>query len=115
MRFWDWLDTKEENAPVMGISIPDSEERIRQRIRFFGQVQGVGFRFTVQMAARDHLVTGWVKNEYDGSVTAEMQGYAKDIRHVVRDTQTHSRFIRIDRIENEEIPVDVHETDFKAY
>ncbi len=115
MRFWDWLETKEENAPALDIVLPDSDERVRQKIRFHGQVQGVGFRFTVQMAARDHFVTGWVKNEYDGSVTAEMQGFVKDIRKVIRDTQTHSRFIRIDRIENESIPVDVHETDFRTY
>ncbi len=115
MRFWDWLDSKDEGAPAVEISLPDGDERIRQRIRFYGQVQGVGFRYTVQMAARDHLVTGWVKNEYDGSVTAEMQGYPNDIRRVIRDTQTHSRFIRIDRIENADIPVDVHETDFRTH
>ena len=115
MRFWDWLESKEENAPVAEIVLPDGEERVRVALRFYGQVQGVGFRFTVQMSARDHFVTGWVKNEYDGSVSAEMQGFPKDIRKVIRDTQTHSRFIRIDRIENKEIPVDVHETDFRTY
>ena len=46
----------------------------RLRLRFVGQVQSVGFRWTSQMVARELGLTGWVRNELDGSVTAEIQG-----------------------------------------
>lgn len=34
----------------------------------FGQVQGVGFRFFVERNAESLDLTGWVCNQYDGSV-----------------------------------------------
>lgn len=46
----------------------------RLRLRFVGQVQGVGFRWTSQGVARELGLTGWVRNEPDGTVTAEIQG-----------------------------------------
>lgn len=49
-------------------------EVIRKRIRFFGSVQGVGFRYRAKHAAASVGATGWVRNEYDGSVSMEIQG-----------------------------------------
>ena len=46
----------------------------RLHLRFVGQVQGVGFRWTSMNVARELDLTGWVRNEPDGSVTAEIQG-----------------------------------------
>lgn len=37
--------------------------------RINGRVQGVGFRFTTMMVAKQLHLTGTVKNESDGSVT----------------------------------------------
>lgn len=46
----------------------------RIRYRFLGHVQHRGFRFAcVTCAEREHL-TGWVRNERNGTVTAEVQG-----------------------------------------
>jgi len=47
---------------------------IRQRITFAGRVQGVGFRATARRIAASHEVTGWVRNESDGTVLLEVQG-----------------------------------------
>lgn len=47
---------------------------IRQRIIFAGRVQGVGFRATAKAIARNHTVTGWVRNEDNGTVLLEVQG-----------------------------------------
>ncbi|MEM5594655.1 acylphosphatase [Niallia circulans] len=33
-----------------------------------GRVQGVGFRYFVQMIAMENQVTGWVRNKADGTV-----------------------------------------------
>lgn len=46
----------------------------RTRYRFVGQVQGVGFRWTSSRIAGGLGLTGWVRNEYDGSVTCVLQG-----------------------------------------
>ena len=42
--------------------------------RMTGQVQGVGFRFWTRSEAGKLVLTGWVRNEADGSVTALMVG-----------------------------------------
>ena len=47
---------------------------IRRRVRFHGRVQGVGFRYTARFAAESLGLTGWVKNEWDGSVLMEVEG-----------------------------------------
>lgn len=43
---------------------------VRKRVHVFysGRVQGVGFRFTVESAAREFGVCGWVSNLPDGKV-----------------------------------------------
>ena len=48
----------------------------RVRYRFIGHVQHRGFRFACVMAAQRAEATGWVRNERDGTVTAEVQGTA---------------------------------------
>ncbi|MFZ4576158.1 MAG: acylphosphatase [Phycisphaerales bacterium] len=52
---------------------------MRVRVQFIGRVQGVGFRATVRTIARAFSVTGWVRNEEDGSVVSEIQGERHDI------------------------------------
>ncbi|HYD00419.1 MAG TPA: acylphosphatase [Phycisphaerales bacterium] len=49
---------------------------MRLSITFRGRVQGVGFRFAAQEAVRRQAapLTGWVRNEPDGSVLMEVQG-----------------------------------------
>ena len=48
----------------------------RQRMQVFysGQVQGVGFRYTVKSAARGFDVVGWVRNLADGRVEMVAEG-----------------------------------------
>lgn len=49
----------------------------RVRYHFIGHVQHRGFRFAcVSCAEREHM-TGWVRNERNGTVTAEVQGSAE--------------------------------------
>ena len=58
---------------------PLSETSRRVAVRFTGPVQGVGFRWTCREIARELGLTGWVRNEYDGSVSLELQGENADI------------------------------------
>ncbi|MBT9253234.1 MAG: acylphosphatase [Brockia lithotrophica] len=43
-------------------------------LRIVGRVQGVGYRAFVLREATRRGITGWVRNEPDGTVTAEVQG-----------------------------------------
>lgn len=65
-------DQGESSATGSGASAGEGVSRIH--VRFVGQVQGVGFRWTSQRVAFDLGLTGWVKNEPDGSVSMELQG-----------------------------------------
>ena len=58
---------------------PERPDRKRIRIQISGTVQGVGFRWTASMVARRLSLTGWVRNELDGSVTAEIQGESEHV------------------------------------
>jgi len=71
---------------------------IRKSFRFYGRVQGVGFRRTAINAASSLGVTGWVRNERDGSVSMEAQGFDVAIERLI-DTIRNGRYISIERIE----------------
>lgn len=47
---------------------------VRYRLTASGRVQGVGFRWFVRERAKAFDLTGWVRNEYDGTVSIEVQG-----------------------------------------
>lgn len=57
----------------------------RQRIIFQGRVQGVGFRMRARTAAQRYPVTGWVRNEPDGTVMLEAQGAESDLDAFLND------------------------------
>jgi acylphosphatase len=46
----------------------------RVHVTVSGEVQGVGYRYTARLVARELGVTGWVRNRRDGTVEAEVQG-----------------------------------------
>lgn len=84
---------------------------IRQEIRFFGNVQGVGFRYTAKYAARSLGLTGWVYNDYDGSVLMEVQGELNTINQLIEKIEQRP-FIIIDNMDKKEIPIEKNEWEF---
>ena len=56
---------------------------VRKHIIFNGAVQGVGFRYRAMHAAEMYGCTGWVRNEWDGSVSMEIQGSEESIDAVI--------------------------------
>ena len=80
---------------------------------FQGRVQGVGFRWHARHAALALGLTGWVKNEYDGSVTMEIQGSEAGIDRLIQELQA-GRYIDIQDIRMSKIPTDPEERDFRV-
>lgn len=54
--------------------------KVRERVIYRGRVQGVGFRMTARVIAQGFAVTGWVRNQDDGSVLLEVQGDSAQVR-----------------------------------
>ena len=86
---------------------------IRQRIVFRGRVQGVGFRYRARMAAAQIGVTGWVRNNPDGTVTMEIQGTEEQIDSVILAIE-RGRYVRIENMDSRTIPVDPDERGFRT-
>jgi acylphosphatase len=62
---------------------------------FSGQVQGVGFRYTAQVIARRHVVTGFVRNLPDGRVELVIEGEESQMQQVLLEIgQRMKDFIR---------------------
>ena len=78
-------------------------EQKRRHLVFTGRVQGVGFRYRASYAARSLGVTGWVRNETNGSVEMEAQGSEEQINRML-SMLNKDAYIRIDRIDSKEIP-----------
>ena len=77
---------------------------VRRRIVFTGMVQGVGFRWRARHAANLFGCTGFCRNEWDGSVTMEIQGEEERIDQVIESLH-NGRFIEIDRMDVQNIPL----------
>ena len=84
---------------------------IRKEFHFEGNVQNIGFRFEVQSHAKPLGITGYAKNNEDGSVTAQLQGNLEDINRVISDLHNIDR-IQIDSMTEKDLPVDYYEKDF---
>lgn len=78
---------------------------IRRHITFTGWVQGVGFRYRARHAASLYGCTGWVKNEWDGSVTLEIQGEEAQIDQVIRAIEA-GRYVRIEAMKCRDVPLE---------
>lgn len=50
---------------------------------FYGEVQGVGFRYRAFLFANKLNITGWVKNNEDKTVTLVAQGEEKNIEALI--------------------------------
>jgi acylphosphatase len=60
---------------------------MRYSITFTGRVQGMGFRYTAQSMAQRYRVTGWVRNDADGSVGCVVEGQQDELDRFVGDLQ----------------------------
>ena len=86
---------------------------VRKHIIFYGSVQGVGFRWRARNAAEHFSCTGWAKNEWDGSVSMEIQGEEENIDKVILAIEKGT-FVRIDNMDVKMLPIVENEFGFRT-
>lgn len=77
----------------------ESAQRLSARIR--GRVQGVGFRHFTTTRAQQLGVTGWVRNEPDGSVRLEAEGSEDALESLLDAVHDGPRTARVDTVDAE--------------
>lgn len=75
----------------------EAQERLSARIT--GRVQGVGFRNFTRTRAHRLGVTGWVRNERDGSVRVEAEGEREALDALVEAVRQGPRMARVENVD----------------
>lgn len=83
----------------------DKMSEVRKHFVVHGKVQGVGFRYTAKYLALSLGLTGWARNEWDGTVTMEVQGREALINKLLVGLN-QNQFISIEWIDTKEIPLE---------
>lgn len=78
-------------------------------IKVFGKVQNVGFRFYTVKTAQQFDITGFVRNETDGTVYIEAEGTLPDLETFTDWCRRGPQWARVDRMEIQDIPVVGHD------
>lgn len=78
---------------------------VARRFRVTGRVQGVGFRYFAQMAARAEGLGGWVQNQPDGSVEVMAEGDRESVDRFEARLRRGPAGARIDEVRvDEDVP-----------
>lgn len=86
----------------------------RIKVIFSGRVQGVGFRYFVQINAINYNLTGWVKNLSNGNVLLEVQGNNDTINKFLNIIKKGNGFSKIIDMTITSLPVNLKEKKFKV-
>jgi acylphosphatase len=80
-------------------SIDDRAVLIRRRVIVHGLVQGVFFRDTARRKAVRRGVAGWIRNCYDGSVEAVIEGDPWAVESMLAFLREGPRGAVVDRVD----------------
>ena len=73
--------------------------------RVKGRVQGVGYRFFAEQAARDLALKGYVRNLPDGGVEVYATGDESSLDELRKQLQQGPLAARVDQVEEQEAPL----------
>jgi len=76
---------------------------IARLVRVHGYVQGVSFRATCQWEAQARGVTGWARNELDGTVSAWFEGEPEAVEGMIKWCRRGPRAARVIHIDVEAV------------
>ena len=74
-------------------------------IYIYGQVQGVGFRYSALKKANELSIKGFVHNKPNGSVYIEAEGKPEALEEFLVWCQQGPTRARVDDVKHEEIPL----------
>jgi acylphosphatase len=78
---------------------------VARRFRVTGRVQGVGYRFFAEQAARAEGLSGWVQNQFDGSVEVVAEGDRESVTRFEAKLRRGPAHARVDRVDvDEDVP-----------
>jgi len=72
---------------------------VRRRVVVHGHVQGVFFRDTARRVAERHGVTGWIRNNPDGTVEAVFEGEPEAVERLVAFCREGPRGARVEAVD----------------
>lgn len=87
---------------------------VRRAATVTGQVQGVSFRYHAERQAQQRDLTGWVRNEPDGSVRLEVQGADEDVADFLRWVHTGPPQADVEHVETSDVEPRDDEVDFRT-
>ena len=70
-----------------------------------GRIQGVGFRYFLQLTAYKLNLTGWCKNLINGNVVIEIQGLENNVLSFISEIKRGNGFARVSDINLNVLPV----------
>jgi acylphosphatase len=88
--------------------------RVARRYTITGRVQGVGFRFFTEDAARREGLHGWVRNLPDGGVEIVAEGDAEAVDRFERNVRHGPPGARIEQIEVDHVAPSGNATGFSV-
>jgi len=74
-------------------------------LKISGRVQKVAFRYHTRKTAEEYRITGFVKNQPDGSVYIEAEGEEEDLDRFILWCQRGPAWARVDHINIQYMPV----------
>jgi acylphosphatase len=87
--------------------------RIARRFRVSGRVQGVGFRYFAQDAARRDGINGYVVNHDDGTVEAVAEGDSEALERFERAVRRGPSRSRVEQVMVDDITPRLMDTGFE--
>ena len=71
---------------------------VAKHLRIHGQVQGIGYRQSMQHVARKIGLTGWVRNHHDGTVEAIVCGEQTAVAQMLSWAMHGPRFAQVTQV-----------------
>jgi acylphosphatase len=72
---------------------------VKVRLRIWGLVQGVGYRYFVRNRAMALGLRGYVKNRADGSVEVVAEGAMGTVTSFIEDVRVGPRYASVERVD----------------
>lgn len=66
-----------------------------------GNVQGVGFHASTRRKARQHDLTGWIKNLSNGNIETFIEGPEQDVEELLKWLETGPSMANVENVEIE--------------